>query len=113
MEWFSTLALFLIRRWGKSSVSVSKAQDYESIHSVFLLNLSLCSARGFAQAPPIVGNTQSTSVDRTEILGRLALAYSPGYEGSLVETRGVSFTPSAKFKLEVRDGILVERLYSV
>jgi|HubBroStandDraft_6_1064221.scaffolds.fasta_scaffold01178_3 tetratricopeptide (TPR) repeat protein len=83
----------------------------------FALSLSLLSSCVFGQATSIGGNAQSPAIDRTEILGRLSLGYSPSYVGYLVETRGVSFTPSADFislvKLAGGDGILVERLTSV
>jgi tetratricopeptide (TPR) repeat protein len=61
----------------------------------------------FAQAIPL---------DQTEILGRLAAAYSPSYVGHLVKTRGVSFSPAPDFIFRVKlaggDGVLVERLSS-
>jgi tetratricopeptide (TPR) repeat protein len=83
----------------------------------FALSLSLLSPSVFGQATSIGGNAQSPGIDRTEILGRLALAYSPSYVGYLVETRGVSFTASPDFislvKLAGGDGILVERLTSM
>jgi hypothetical protein len=49
------------------------------------LSLSLLSPCVFCQATFIGGNAQSPGIDRTEILGRLALAYSPSYVGYLVE----------------------------
>jgi tetratricopeptide (TPR) repeat protein len=59
---------------------------------------------------------QSTPLDRSEILGRLALDYSPSYIAHLVKTRGVSFSLTADFLYRVKlaggDGILVERLSS-
>jgi tetratricopeptide (TPR) repeat protein len=60
--------------------------------------------------------TQSTPLDRTEILGRLTLGYSPSYIAHLVKTHGVSFSPTEEFlsgvKLAGGDGILIERLSS-
>jgi tetratricopeptide (TPR) repeat protein len=74
----------------------------------FALILSLLAPCGFAQSPPL---------DRTEILGRLALGYSPSYVAHLVKTGGVSFTVSADVLSLVTaaggDGILVERLSSL
>ena len=62
-----------------------------------------------AQTPP-----PKLPLDRVEILGRLALSYSPSYIAYLVKTHGVSFTPSADFisqiKLAGGEGILVDRL---
>jgi tetratricopeptide (TPR) repeat protein len=75
---------------------------------LFALIGSLLAPCGFAQSPPL---------DRTEILGRLALGYSPSYVAHLVKTGGVSFTVSADFLSLVTaaggDGILVERLSSI
>jgi tetratricopeptide (TPR) repeat protein len=60
--------------------------------------------------------TQPTPLDRSEILGRLTLGYSPSYVAHLVKTHGVSFSPTAEFlsgvKLAGGDGILIERLSS-
>jgi tetratricopeptide (TPR) repeat protein len=59
---------------------------------------------------------QSVPLDQTEILGRLAAAYSPSYVGHLVKIRGVSFSPAPDFIFRVKlaggDGVLVERLSS-
>jgi Tfp pilus assembly protein PilF len=75
---------------------------------LFALIGSLLAPCGFAQSRPL---------DRTEILGRLALGYSPSYVAHLVKTGGVSFTVSADFLSLVTaaggDGILVERLSSI
>src|SRR6201998_3164548 len=69
---------------------------------LWLVVLSPCA---FAQSQPL---------DRAEILGRLAQSYSPSYLAQLVQTRGVSFSPSSDFidrvKLAGGDGILAERL---
>src|SRR5271156_4299368 len=74
----------------------------------FALIASLLAPCAFPQSPPL---------DRTEILGRLALGYSPSYIAHLVKTGGVSFTVSADFLSLVTaaggDGILVERLSSI
>jgi tetratricopeptide (TPR) repeat protein len=84
---------------------------------VFGLLTSVLSPCGFAQSVLGGSNAQERPIDRTEILGRLALAYSPSYVGYLVETRGVSFAPSADFmslvKIAGGDGILIDRLTSV
>jgi Tfp pilus assembly protein PilF len=73
--------------------------------SFFALTVSLLSPGAFAQSAPL---------DRTEILGRLALSYSPSYVAYLVKKGGVSFTVSADFLAQVKsasgDGILIERL---
>jgi tetratricopeptide (TPR) repeat protein len=59
---------------------------------------------------------QSVPLDHAEILGRLALHYSPSYIAHLVKTRGVSFPSTADFLDRVRiaggEGILVDRLAS-
>jgi tetratricopeptide (TPR) repeat protein len=77
-------------------------------HTFFLALASLLLAPcAFAQFAPL---------DRTEILGRLTLGYSPSYVAHLVKTRGVNFSPTAEFlsgvKLAGGDGILLERLSS-
>ena len=60
---------------------------------------------------------QYAPLDRAEILGRLAVRYSPSYVAHLVKTRGVSFSPGGDFLYRVKlaggDGILVERLSSI
>src|SRR5713226_5309977 len=60
---------------------------------------------------------QSAPLDQTEILGRLAVSYSPSYIAHLVKARGVSFSSAADFLYRVKlgggDGILVERLSSI
>ena len=74
----------------------------------FALIVWLLAPCAFAQSPPL---------DRTEILGRLALGYSPSYVAHLVKVGGVSFTVSADFQSLVKaaggDGILIERLSSL
>jgi len=73
----------------------------------FALAFSFLPAGLFAQSAPL---------DHAEILGRLALDYSPSYIAHLVKTRGVSFSSSENFiyrvKLAGGDGILAERLLS-
>lgn len=73
----------------------------------------------FASALFLAGTAlpaQSAPLDRTEILGRLALSYSPSYIAHLGKRHGFSFTPSAEFISQVKrgggDGILAESLYS-
>jgi Tfp pilus assembly protein PilF len=65
---------------------------------------------------PIGVRAQSPRLDQTEILGRLAVGYSPSYIAHLVKMRGVTFSPTADFMYRVRlaggEGILVERLSS-
>jgi Flp pilus assembly protein TadD len=60
---------------------------------------------------------QSVPLDRAEILGRLAMTYSPSYIAHLVNTRGISFSSRADFVFRVKlaggDGILLERLSSI
>jgi len=55
-------------------------------------------------------------MDQAEILGRLAVGYSPSYVAHIMKTRGVSFSPTASFLEQVKlaggDGILVDRLSS-
>jgi tetratricopeptide (TPR) repeat protein len=59
---------------------------------------------------------QSVRLDQSEILGRLALGYSPSYVAHLVKARGLTFSPTEDFMYRVRlaggEGILVERLNS-
>src|ERR1700733_13402509 len=59
---------------------------------------------------------QAARLDQTEILGRLAVSYSPSYVAHLVKIRGLTFSPTQDFiyrvKLAGGDGILVERLSS-
>ncbi|MGA2431660.1 MAG: hypothetical protein ABSH13_24405, partial [Candidatus Acidiferrum sp.] len=61
-------------------------------------------------------HAQSARLDQPEILGRLAVSYSPSYVAYLVKTRGINFSPTQDFiyrvKLAGGDGILVERLSS-
>lgn len=61
-------------------------------------------------------HAQSARLDQPEILGRLAVSYSPSYVVYLVKTRGINFSPTQDFiyrvKLAGGDGILVERLSS-
>ena len=56
-------------------------------------------------------------LDRTEILGRLAMGYSPSYIAHLAKTNGVSFSPSPDFISQIQraggDGVLVERLSAI
>jgi Tfp pilus assembly protein PilF len=84
---------------------------------IFGLITSALSPCSFGQTVPGGSNAQSIPLGRAEILGRLALEYSPSYVGYLVEKRGVSFTPSADFMSFVKtaggDGILIDRLTSV
>jgi tetratricopeptide (TPR) repeat protein len=72
-----------------------------------LLCCALLSTRAFAQSAPL---------DHSEVLGRLAVGYSPSYIAHLVKTRGVTFTSSEDFlsriKLAGGDGILVKRLFT-
>lgn len=60
--------------------------------------------------------SQAAPLGRAEILGRLALGYSPSYVTQLVKTHGTNFSPTADFlariKLAGGDGILVDRLSS-
>jgi hypothetical protein len=78
------------------------------IAAVALAATAVCSAV-FAQATPPRG-----PLDRTEILGRLALGYPPSYVAQLVAQRGLRFSLTADFiyrvKLAGGDGILVEKL---
>lgn len=59
---------------------------------------------------------QAAALSRAEILGRLALGYSPSYIAQLIKTHGTNFPPTADFlsrvKLAGGDGILVDRLTS-
>jgi tetratricopeptide (TPR) repeat protein len=62
------------------------------------------------------GWAQSAPLSRAEVLGRLAQGESASYLAHLVESHGVSFTPTADFLDRVKqsggEGILVERLAS-
>src|ERR1700676_2991961 len=57
---------------------------------------------------------QSAQLDQPEILGRLAVCYSPSYIAHLVKTHGLNFSPTQDFiyrvKLAGGDGILVDHL---
>jgi tetratricopeptide (TPR) repeat protein len=59
---------------------------------------------------------QSAQLDQPEILGRLAVCYSPSYIAHLVKTRGLNFSPTQDFiyrvKLAGGEGILVDHLSS-
>jgi|HubBroStandDraft_6_1064221.scaffolds.fasta_scaffold96636_1 tetratricopeptide (TPR) repeat protein len=73
----------------------------------------------FALVLPLAAQSlraQSAQLDQTEILGRLAVSYSPSYIAHLVKTRGLNFSPTQDFiyrvKLAGGDGILVDRLSS-
>lgn len=59
---------------------------------------------------------QSIAMDRAEVLGRLAVGYSPSYIAHLVKKRGVSFDSSGDFLYRIKlgggDGVLYERLSS-
>jgi Tfp pilus assembly protein PilF len=72
------------------------------------LILSLLSPCAFGQSAPL---------DRTEILGRLALSYSPSYVAYLVKQGGISFIASTDLLAQVKaaggDGILIERLSAI
>ena len=77
-------------------------------HSLLLAFAVLLLCPGvFAQAAPL---------SEAEILGRLAVGYSPSYIAQLVKTRGVTYSPTADFLDEVEAaggrGILIERLSS-
>ena len=78
------------------------------IAAVALAASSLCPVV-FAQATPPRG-----PLDRTEILGRLALGYPPSYIAQLVAQRGLRFSLTSDFVYRVKlaggDGILVEKL---
>jgi Tfp pilus assembly protein PilF len=69
-----------------------------------------------ALVPPCLfaQSVQAPPVDRTEILGRLALDYSPSYIAHLVKTHGLSFSVSAAFLDQVKKaggaGILFDNL---
>jgi hypothetical protein len=56
---------------------------------------------------------QSAPLDHAEVLGRLAVGYSPSYIAHLVKVRGVGFSSSDDFDFRVKlaggEGILVER----
>lgn len=55
-------------------------------------------------------------MDQAEILGRLAVGYSPSYVAHIMKMRGVSFSPTASFLEQVKlaggDGVLADRLSS-
>jgi len=59
---------------------------------------------------------QQAPLDRAEILGELAQGQSASYMAHLVQSRGISFSPTADFLERVRlsggEGILIERLAS-
>jgi tetratricopeptide (TPR) repeat protein len=62
------------------------------------------------------GQSATKPLTRTEILGRLAVEYSPSYVARLAVSRGIGFSPSESFLSAVKaaggEGILVERLSS-
>ncbi len=73
----------------------------------------------FALVFPLLSScllAQSVPLGQAEILGRLAVSYSPSYIAHLVKTRGVSFSSTGDFLYRVKlaggEGILVERLSS-
>ena len=76
--------------------------------TIFALALLLASPYSFAQS------VATAPLDRAEILGRLAMNYSPSYIAQLVKTRGLSFSVSASFLDQVTQlggsGILVDTL---
>jgi tetratricopeptide (TPR) repeat protein len=75
---------------------------------IFALALLLAAPHLLAQSAP------TAPLDRTEILGRLAINYSPSYIAHLVKTRGLSFPVSSAFLDQVTQlggsGILVDSL---
>jgi tetratricopeptide (TPR) repeat protein len=90
-------------------VPVSKISRPMKRSPLFALALFLVAApHSFAQS------VSTAPLDRTEILGRLALGYSPSYIAYLVKTRGLSFSISASFLDRVTQlggsGILVDTL---
>ncbi len=79
---------------------------YSLLFALFCaLTLTFVSPCAFGQTAPL---------DRSEILGRLALSYSPSYVAYLVKKGGISFGASPDFLSQVKsaggDGILIERL---
>lgn len=92
-------------RSAASGVQLSKNMKLRSLLLAFVF--AFMSSCLFAQSAP---------VGRVEILGRLALGYSPSYIAHLIKTRGLSFSPTADFldrvKLAGGEGILFERLSS-
>jgi tetratricopeptide (TPR) repeat protein len=87
---------------------VSKFSKRMKRSSIAGLALLLVAPHSFAQS------VTAAPVDRTEILGRLALDYSPSYIADLVKTRGLNFSVSANFLDQVTQaggrGILVDNL---
>jgi len=77
------------------------------------MKYSLIVAMSLAVASPAVF-AQTAPLERTEILGRLALGYSPSYIAHLVKTRGLSFSVSLNFLDQVNlaggKGILADNL---
>lgn len=80
-----------------------------------LMNRRLCILSvGLALAPCSLA--QQAPLDRAGILGELAQGQSASYVAHLVQSRGISFSPTADFLERVRlsggEGILIERLGS-
>lgn len=75
---------------------------------IVALALLLAVPHSFAQS------ASTAPLDRTEILARLAMSYSPSYIANLVKTRGLSFPVSAVFLDQVNQlggsGILLDTL---
>jgi tetratricopeptide (TPR) repeat protein len=95
--------------WQSCFAPGAQTLSFMKTYTLFLaLLLLLLPPWAFAQSAPL---------DRTEILGRLTLGYSPSYVAHLVKTRGVDFSPTAEFLSRVKiaggDGILIERLSSL
>jgi len=75
---------------------------------IVAMALLLATPHSFAQS------VSTAPLDRTEILGRLAMDYSPSYIAHLVRTRGLSFSVSDAFLDQVKQaggiGILFDNL---
>jgi tetratricopeptide (TPR) repeat protein len=80
------------------------------------MNRSLIAALAFLLVAPLsfAQSVSTAPLDRVEILGRLAMNYSPSYIAHLVKTRGLSFPVSSAFLDQVTQlggsGILVDSL---
>jgi len=110
---YSTFTAILgleVKKW--ASATLAGAQDCRAMKQKTILLLLLLVIR------PVFafGQTEATPLNRHEILGRLAVGFSPSYVANLIESRGIAFTPSENFQSAVisagGDGVLVQRLSS-
>jgi tetratricopeptide (TPR) repeat protein len=94
-------------------IRIVVSKDFRRMKRFYIAALAvafgLAAPRAFAQSTPT-----PTPLDRIEILGRLAVGYSPSYVAYLVKTHGVTFSVSAGLLDQVTQlggsGILIDSL---